>query len=69
MLFRSRSFSQIFEKIEKEGYIKPAPVDVKQDIVDRTIQYLMNYTLRLLDKQVLPKPPADTPKIVSGEDK
>ncbi len=64
-----RSFSQIFEKIEKEGYIKPAPVDVKQDIVDRTIQYLMNYTLRLLDKQVLPKPPADTPKIVSGEDK
>lgn len=64
-----RSFSQIFEKIEKEGYIKPAPIDVKQDIVDRTIKYLMNYTLKLLDKQILSVPPVDTPKVALGEDK
>lgn len=58
-----RSFSQIFEEIEKEGFIKPAPLKENQDIVDKTIQYIMNYTLKLLNQQVLTEPPFDTPKV------
>lgn len=58
-----KSFSQIFEEVEKEGFIKPTPIEENQDIVDRTIQYMMNYTLKLLDQQVLAEPPIDTPKV------
>ena len=58
-----RSFSQIFEEIERDGFIKPAPIEENQDIVDKTIQYIMNYTKRLLNKQVLTEPPSDTPKV------
>ncbi len=58
-----RSFSQIYEEVERDGYIKPAPIKENQDIVDRSIQYIMNYTLRLLNKQVLTEPPVDTPKV------
>lgn len=58
-----RSFSQIFEEIEKDGFIVPAPIEEKQDIVDRTIQYIMNYTLKLLNQQALVEPPIDTPKV------
>ena len=58
-----KSFSQIFEEIEKDGFIKPAPIKENQDIVDKTIQYIMNYTLKLLNQQILTEPPIDTPKI------
>ena len=63
-----RSFSQIFEEIEKDGYIKPAPIEENQDIIDKTIQYIMNYTLKLFNKQALTEPPKDTPKINEGEE-
>ena len=62
-----RSFSQIFEEVEKDGFIKPAPLEENQDIVDRTIQYIMNYTLKLLNQQVLTEPPPDTPKVDQGD--
>lgn len=58
-----RSFSQVFEEIEKDGFIKPAPIEENQDIVDKTIQYIMNYTKKLLNMQVLTSPPPDTPKV------
>ncbi len=58
-----KSFSQIFEEIEKDGFIKPAPIKENQDIVDKTIQYIMNYTLKLLNQQTLTEPPIDTPKV------
>lgn len=58
-----KSFSQIFEEIEKDGFIKPAPIKENQDIVDKTIQYIMNYTLKLLNQQILTEPPIDTPKV------
>lgn len=57
-----RSFSQIFEEVERDGFIKPKKTKASQDIVDRTIQYIMNYTLKLLNKNVLSEPPIDTPK-------
>lgn len=62
-----RSFSQIFEEIEKDGFIRPTPVEENQDIVDKTIQYIMNYTKKLLNKQILVEPPVDTPKVSDGE--
>lgn len=58
-----KSFSQVFEEIEKDGFIKPAPIKENQDIVDKTIQYIMNYTLKLLNQQTLTEPPIDTPKV------
>lgn len=63
-----RSFSQIFEEIEKDGFIKPAPIKENQDIVDKTIQYIMNYTLKLLNQQVLTDAPFDTPKVEDDGD-
>lgn len=58
-----RSFSQIWEEIEKDGFIPKHSIDVTQDIVDRTILYTENYTRRLLNAQVLSEPPEDTPQI------
>ena len=58
-----RSFSQIFEEVERDGFIKPTPVKENQDIVDKTIQYIMNYTLKLLNQQALTEAPIDTPKV------
>ena len=62
-----RSFGQIYEELEKDGFIKPELIEESQDIVDRTIQYILNYTLKLLNKEVLTEPPLDTPK-VDGSD-
>lgn len=58
-----RSFSAIFEEVEKDGFIEPVPIEVHQDIVDRTIMYILNYTLKLLNQTVLTEPPIDTPKV------
>lgn len=58
-----RTFSQIYEEVEKDGFIKPIPINEHQDIVDRTIQYILNYTLKLLNAQKLAEPPTDTPKM------
>ena len=58
-----RSFSQIFEEIEKDGFIKPIPIKENQDIVDKTIQYILNYTLKLINKETLISPPIDTPSV------
>jgi len=57
-----RSFSKIFEEVEKTGFIEPAPVEENQDIVDLTIMYILNYQLKLLDMQQLEEPPLDTPQ-------
>lgn len=58
-----KSFGQIFEEVEKDGFIKPESIKENQDIVDKTIQYIMNYTKKLLNKQVLTEPPVDTPRV------
>lgn len=64
-----RSFSHITEEIEKDGFIEPVPYDgVKQDIVDKTIMYLINYQLKLHNTQILITPPSDTPKIEEEEE-
>lgn len=57
-----RTFSQIWEEIEKDGFIKPVEIEEHQDIVDKTIMYMSNYTRKLLNMQSLDAPPPDTPK-------
>lgn len=62
-----RSFSQVYEEVEKDGFIEPYPIQERQDIVDRTIQYLLNYQLKLLNQEQLSSPPPDTPKLKPDE--
>jgi hypothetical protein len=65
-----RTFSQIFEEIEKDGFIEPVPLDIHEDVLDRTIMYLSNYTRRLLNMDVLTTPQDDIDELVhlKGED-
>lgn len=62
-----RSFSQVYEEIEKNGFIEPKPIKERQDIVDRTIMYILNYQLKLLNAEQLVAPPSDTPKLLPEE--
>lgn len=58
-----RTFSQIFEEVEKKGFINPMPIEENQDIVDKTIMYILNYTRKLVGVQKLSSPPIDTPDV------
>lgn len=58
-----RSFSHIFEEVEKNGFIEPRQIEERQDIVDRTIMYILNYTKKIVGQQSLDEPPEDTPKV------
>lgn len=62
-----RTFSQIWEEIERDGFIKPADITENQDIVDKTIMYMSNYTRKLLNMHSLAEPPSDTPKVSDEE--
>jgi hypothetical protein len=64
-----RSFSHITQEIEKDGFIVPAKYSgADQDIIDKTIMYLLNYQLRLHNAQVLITPPSDTPKLDGSDE-
>lgn len=63
-----RTFSQIWEEIERDGFIEPYPYEEKQDIIDRTIMYIGNYTRKLLNMQSMSEPPEDTPKMFEGDE-
>jgi hypothetical protein len=58
-----RSFSQIFEEVEKKGFRKPPPPVFDEDVVDAMITSLANYYHRLVGKQIL----ADIPDDVKQE--
>lgn len=58
-----RTFSQIFEEVEKRGFVEPDKIQVEQDIVDKEIMYKLNYIRKLLNLQKLTTPPPDTPKV------
>lgn len=62
-----RTFSQVYEEVEKDGFIEPYPIETRQDIVDRTTQYILNYQLKLLNMEQLSSPPTDTPKLKDDE--
>lgn len=63
-----RTFSQIWEEIERDGFIEPYPHQEKQDIVDKTIMYMGNYTRKLVNMQSMSSPPSDTPKVEKVEE-
>jgi hypothetical protein len=48
-----KSFSQIFEEVEKKGWRKPPAPVFDEDIVDAMIIALANYYHRLVGKQIL----------------
>jgi hypothetical protein len=63
-----RGFGQIYAEVEKDGFIPPwedyAKIKgVDQDIIDKTIMYILNYTLKLNKIPQFIEPPEDTPKI------
>lgn len=52
-----RSFSQVWEEVEKKGWRKPPTVVFDEDIVDAMIISLANYYNRLVGKQILSELP------------
>jgi hypothetical protein len=63
-----RTFSQIYAEVEKDEFIPPweeyrKVKGLEQDIVDKTIMHILNYTLKLNKAPQLIEPPEDTPKI------
>jgi len=54
-----RSFSQIFEEVEKRGFRKPPVITFEEDVVDAMIIALANYYNRLVGKQVLSELPEE----------
>lgn len=52
-----RSFSQIWEEVEKQGFRKPPVSIFDEDIVDAMIVSLANYYNRLVGKQILSEIP------------
>lgn len=63
-----RTFGQIWEEIERDGFIEPYPYQEKQDIVDKTIMYMGNYLHKLLNIQTMSHPPSDTPEVNENGD-
>jgi hypothetical protein len=73
-----RNFSTIFSEVEKDDHIPPWEYyrklkNVNQDIVDKTIMHIENFTLRLNKIERMIEPPDDTPDLeedeMSGVDK
>lgn len=54
-----RSFSQIYEEVEKRGFRKPPKLDFDEDIVDGIIISLANYYHRIVGIQILSEVPDD----------
>lgn len=48
-----RTFSQMWEEVERRGFRKPPPVEYKEDIIDAQITALANYYHRLVGKEIL----------------
>jgi hypothetical protein len=67
-----RNFGTIFAEVEKDSHIPPWEEYRKikgltQDIVDKTIMHIENFTLRLNKIERMAEPPEDTPKIGDTE--
>lgn len=58
-----RSFSSIFEEVEKDGFIIPDVLNYEQDIIDKTIVYIANYTRKIMSMEQLIEAPDDVPQV------
>lgn len=54
-----RTFSQIWEEVEKRGFRKPPKLDFDEDVIDGQIIALANYYHRLIGKQILQEIPEE----------
>lgn len=54
-----RSFSSIFEEVEKHGYVEPKPIEERMDLVDVCIIEHLNYVRQLAGHGRLEKVPDD----------
>lgn len=54
-----RSFSQVFEQVEKKGFRKPPPLTYEEDIYDKSIVSLANYYHRIIGMQILAELPEE----------
>ena len=66
-----RGFGQIYAEVEKDDFIPPWEnyrqiKGLSQDMVDKTIMYIANFTLKLNKVESMTEPPFDTPKINEG---
>lgn len=67
-----RSFSSIYAEVESDGFIPPWEhyrkiKGLTQDIVDKCIMHMENFTLRLNKVEKMTIPPPDTPKLTNEE--
>jgi hypothetical protein len=67
-----RRFCDIFAEVEKDDFIPPWEKyrkinGAKQDIVDKTIMFILNFMLKFNKSDKLVTPPSDTPKIDNDE--
>ncbi len=67
-----RRFCDIFAEVEKDDFIPPWEYyrkinGVKQDIVDKTIMFILNFMLKFNKSEKLTTPPLDTPKLEPDE--
>lgn len=67
-----RNFSMIYAEVEKDGFIPPWEhyrkiKGITQDIVDKTIMHIENFTLKLNKAEKMTSPPYDTPKLEKDE--
>lgn len=63
-----RSFSQIFEEVEKRGFRKPPAPVFDEDVVDQIIVALANYYHRLVGKPILRELPEEIINDMDAED-
>lgn len=54
-----RSFSAMFQEVEKRGYVEPKPIKERMDLVDVAIVEILNYTRRLVGHGNLEATPED----------
>lgn len=57
-----KSFSQIFEEVEKRGFRKPPAVTFEEDVTDAILISLANYYHRLVGKHILAELPDEVQK-------
>jgi hypothetical protein len=67
-----RSFGQAYAEAESDDFIPPWEHyrklnGVSQDIIDKTIMHIENFTLKLNKINTMSEPPSDTPKLEEGE--
>lgn len=68
-----RNFCSIYAEVESDDFIPPWEYyrklkGIKQDIVDKTIMHIENFTLKLNKIESMITPPKDTPKLEADEE-